>query len=166
MGIIAFTSMTVKLQFCNIATGICRTNITHITESTGTGDISLRHHANGALFGNDIEWQRIHKILAVGAFKDTQLYALGSQTIITGHPAYLCDDVWRTQVKASPSVVSLIRSEESIRIPVKGFFTAVDSGGLLSIAIVHRFQGAYNSSWKFFVGIGPQRNTCQHSHKK
>ena len=70
VGAVAFAGMTVEFQFGDVATGIGGTDIAHIAEAGGTIDICMGDYADCAFLLDDVEWQRIQEVLAVGAFEN------------------------------------------------------------------------------------------------
>ena len=53
--VITLAELSVELQFGNVTTGIGRSDITHIAETTRAVDVGIRHLTNGTFLINDIQ---------------------------------------------------------------------------------------------------------------
>ena len=153
--------MSVKLQLGYVATGIRRTYITHVAETLGTVYVGMRHRADGAPLGDDIQGQRVHEVLAVGSLKHAQHYPALAMTVVAGRPAHTGDDMRLAQVKTRPGIAALIRGEIGVEPAVESLVTAVHRRRLPAGIVVHRLARTYYTTLQFLVG-----SSCLHRRQK
>ena len=157
--------MTVELQFSYITAGIRRSHITYIAEPARTIYICIRHFPDGTLLVNDIQWQGIHEVFTIGALENSQQHTLRTIRIVTRRPPYLGNHMRLTQIQPCPRIATLPRSEESVKTPVEGIRTGIDSRRLLIGGIVYRIRGTNHRSRQFpVVGHCLKRRQEQQRH--